>query len=103
MDFWDRLDFIDEVNYTYHDKGGKKNFINDFWGNLYLSKVNICLFFGWESTQEPDSDWISGFAYFDEEARCDGLAPRDSWDWKEICTTASFTDWHYGILENCNY
>ncbi|MHC5746710.1 MAG: hypothetical protein ACYTXT_33430 [Nostoc sp.] len=102
MNLWSKMDLITLTNECflreYYD------FISDYDGGwmikfFYLIKVNVALWFGWESQPEYDG-WYWGLGYFGEEYRYDWNAPIGSCDWQEICTPIRFLKWQYGIGEN---
>ena len=105
MNFWERMDLIALINERF--LGDLNDFIFDYSGGwmiklLYLIKVKVALWFGWES--EPEyKDWHWGMGYFGEETREDWDAPMGACDWSEIYTPISFLKWQYAIGENSNY
>lgn len=105
MKLWSRMDLIALTNKRF--LGDLDDFIFDYSGGwmiklLYLIKVNVALWFGWES--EPEyNDWHWGLAYFDSEVSSSWDTPIGACDWLEICTPVSFLKWQYGIGENSNY
>lgn len=103
MDLWERLELIEQITNNYRHGSFKEDFTNSFWAWFYLAKVSVCLFFGWQSNEEPDSDWIWGLAYFDEDERIDWDAPMGSKDWKEICIPCGLKHWYFAIANNSNY
>ncbi|MBD2512026.1 hypothetical protein H6G91_33175 [Nostoc muscorum FACHB-395] len=105
MNLWSRMDLIALTNERFLEDF--YDFIYDYDGGwmiklFYLIKVNVALWFGWESQPEYDG-WYWGLGYFGEEYRQDWNAPMGACDWQEICTPVSFLKWQYGIGENSNY
>ena len=107
MNLWQRIELIEQVNYNYHYKYFKEEFTDSFWTWFCLAKVNICLFFGWQSSESPDEDsdfeWICELVCFDEEEQDNWTVPMGSWDWKKNCIPCSVNHWHFGIRNNSNY
>ena len=105
MNLWERMELIALTNERF--LGELDDFIFDYSGGwmikfLYLIKVNVALWFGWES--EPEyNDWHWGLGYFDSEVSSSWDTPIGACDWLEICTPVSFLRWQYGIGENSNY